>query len=82
MTESVKSMATSELQAELKQLTAIKAWRGRYPLIMAELKRRDPRRVELAQDAYYYGTAADFTGNSVTPPEYNDDQQHRTSKEQ
>lgn len=50
-------MTTAELAAEHKRLSALRAW-GRVTPIERELRRRQP--VELAQDAYYYGTAADL----------------------
>lgn len=50
--------------ADLNECRRLKAWR-RVPVLEAELERLRPRRVELAQDSYYYGTAADFS----TPPE-------------
>ena len=50
-------MTTEELRRELARLRVIKAWRS-VTLIERELHDRQP--VELAQDAYYYGTAADL----------------------
>lgn len=48
-----------DVMAELERCRALKAW-SRIPALEAEAKRLRPHRVELAQDSYYYGTAADF----------------------
>lgn len=54
----ITEMTTEELVAESKRLTALKVWGPTLDGINNELNRRRP--VELAQDAYYYGTAADL----------------------
>lgn len=51
------SWTTEELTAELKRLRAIKCWR---PVTLIERALKDRAPVELAQDSYYYGTAADL----------------------
>lgn len=53
-------MTMDELRAEHKRLTALKAWPA-VRRIEEQMKQLQPPRVELMQDAYYYGTAADFT---------------------
>lgn len=53
------SLTDDELRLELRRLRQLKVWPA-VRRVEDELKRRHPQRVELAQDAYYYGTAADF----------------------
>lgn len=53
-------MRLAELVTERDRLAALKAWGPRFAAIEYEIKQRTSR-VELAQDAYYYGTAADLT---------------------
>jgi hypothetical protein len=48
---------TADLTAELRKLRAMKCWRS-VTIIERVLHDRQP--VEMAQDAYYYGTAADL----------------------
>jgi hypothetical protein len=50
-------MSTEDLRAELARLRTIKEWR---PVTLIERVLRERQPVELAQDAYYYGTAADL----------------------
>jgi hypothetical protein len=52
-----EDMSTPALVAEMNRLRAIKAWR---PVNLIERVLHDRQPVELAQDAYYYGTAADL----------------------
>ena len=52
-----RGMTDAELRAELARMRALKCW-GPVASLERECKRRFSR-VELAQDAYYYGTAAD-----------------------
>lgn len=51
--------------ADLNECKRLKAWR-RVPALEAELERLRPHRVELAQDSYYYGTAADFDAQHLS----------------
>jgi hypothetical protein len=55
--KTIQEMTTAELTAELRKLRAMKCWHS-ATLIERELRNRQP--IELAQDAYYYGTAADL----------------------
>jgi hypothetical protein len=50
-------MTTAELTAELRRFRALRCWR---PVTLIERVLHDRQPVELAQDAYYYGTAADL----------------------
>lgn len=50
----------AELVARLAEARRLKSW-GSVTLLESELRERWPARVELAQDSYYYGTAADFS---------------------
>jgi hypothetical protein len=52
-----KGMSTADLVVELARLRALRCWR-QVTVIEHVLHGRQP--VELAQDAYYYGTAADL----------------------
>lgn len=62
----IETMSTEELGAESLRLKALKAWGPALASIDAELRRRQP--VELAQDSYYAGTAADFYNDEGCTP--------------